>query len=600
MAGFMSGFGSAFADSFTKARQSSREHEQLKQRDKIRMDFEKSQTEIEWKRKTDAKDAAEVRRANAFIESNNLPKETFGTIYGWREMSDAQIQQAIENNEFTVEKGSIAKSTAPDVEGATDLSQSANSSVETQMAENGMTAPKKGGLFDQDTWGAKATAGRTTEMQERVDRLNVKPASTVKDSMVEKQESPVAGSEDYKVVIKPKTNNMFEKYGTAKNLVEADQNRLRARQSGNPEAMRIAEESFNSVYAMEKIQSSLRRKENGVTDPPMAAIMNPDGTFSGQYSTRKADDGTWLDSNGQPVQNIKEVDNSAIEEMREINKAVSKDVDDYNGKILSLADTYRTAKAGADIIKRTNGSVLTWKGTVSEGLSDFIKNVDDIIDFTKGDNGDNIVDDSEIQNLLSAEDDLMTNLKSNSIVEASDKLAIDRKLFEIYMTKVAYARLRMEDQTGKGVNKEELQNAVKESFAGGNKIAWKTQMDFLLKNAEDNIKLHANQINNSSPMRTFSSTRGYDAPVKPAEDIESQFARDPKLIDDRNQYREIQFGNDPRDIPQPGAPTPETPEANPLAEFEQQFKSSGGQVMVNPKTGQKVYIKDGKRYQAQQ
>lgn len=590
MAGFMSGFGSAFADSFTKARQSSREHEQLKQRDKIRMDFEKSQTEIEWKRKTDAKDAAEVRRANAFIESNSLPKEAFGTIYGWREMSDAQIQQAIENNEFTVEKGSIAKSTAPDVEGATDLSQSANSSVETQMAENGMTAPKKGGLFDQDTWGAKATAGRTTEMQERVDRLNVKPASTVKDSMVEKQESPVAGSEDYKVVIKPKTNNMFEKFGTAKNLIEADQNRLRARQSGNPEAMRIAEESFNSVYAMEKIQSSLRRKENGVGDPPMAAIMNPDGTFSDQYSTRKADDGTWLDSNGQPVQTVKEVDDSAIEEMKDINKAVAKDVDDYNGKVLSLADMYRTGKSSADILKRTPG-VLTWDGAVSEALSDFIKNVDGIIDFTKGDNGDNLVDDSEIKNLLDAENDLMTNLKSSSIVEASDKKAIDRKLFEINMTKIAYARLRLQDQTGKGVNKEELQQAVRESFAGGNETAWKVQMDALLKDAEDNIKLHGNQINNSGPMRTFRSTRGYDAPVKPAEDIESQFSRDLKLIDDRKAYRELKF-DDPRDIAQPDT---QTPEADPAAQLDQELKAQGVQVLKHP-DGRKIYMKDGKPY----
>jgi hypothetical protein len=554
MPGFMSGFGDAFSKTFAQARQNSAEAK----RDKIRQQYQKDLVDYEKNIKEKQQDAANERRMKGLADVY-LPNQQGAWQYlydNFRDLDDGHLKEILENNTITVSKGVAAPSgpsSKADAEGATDMTKSAQTSVNTQMVEAGMPTQDKGGLFDNDTWGAKAKGKRESEFTQRLATVKAESANDIKETAVEGHESPLSSNPDYKVTIKPKTNNTFEKYGAPKNLMEASHAKARAAASGDRIAMRIADEAYDRAYAIEKLESSLRKNENGVTEPPMAAIMNPDGTFSGKFAKNKID-GQWVDDDGNPVQDVKEYDSGAQKETEEILKNSDKEVDEYNGKAISYADTARTVSSAAQLVY-SDPSVMTWTGTLSETFSDLNKNIQDLKKLF--DSSVDSLPDNYMEETLKLEDKL-TDALGAGVMDAMDQKAINKKLFEVYATKIAYADLAQKGQTGTGVNKQEFEIAKKEAMGNGNVIAWKQNMDFILQNGKDNLKLKAATINNSGRMRLFENNRGYKNPVQPAEDIDAILSRDGKYLDADKKYKSLDFNR-----PQPINPQQTPAQAQP-------------------------------------
>lgn len=535
MAGFMSGFGSAFSQSFNQARQNSA----VAERDDVRMAFETKMQNRKYGFEQAQKTQADIREAKSIAKMTGQPEEAWREIYNMRDVSPEQRIKWARENQINISRGDPATTPSAaainDTEGATDLTQAANSSVNTQMAENGMIPKENGGLFDKSTWGAKAKAGRDQRIEEKVNRILGPDAS---EELTEGNEKELSGLPGYKVTITPKKSevNVDEMYEQSTDSIKAANWVLRAKETGNPELIAKAEEMYSSVVLHEEIKAN-RDKDAKFGPTNSAAVNLPDGRTV--ISTKKGPDGKWL-VDGKPVENAIPIDPAAKEMMARTIEKVAPRVKEHDQKVAAYNEFVFGAKNITDILEVVPDA-MTGGASLAGRAKEVVSNIQGSINIFLRDPALVANDPSILTNLVKQTDELKTSLTTGKWSEV-EKNGIANRIIEANKIQMAYAMARTATGgSGRDISNQDFQKFYDVINAGGDKVVWQRNTQDFLSRAEQTLDLSAKSINEGNENELFKTLHGYNLPIKMADDTLTLKTTDDKLRESYDKVFKTQF-----------------------------------------------------------
>lgn len=579
MPGFMSGFGQAFAQSFNQARQNSAAAE----RDDVRMAFESKMQNRKFGYESAQEDRKQIGRAKSFALATQGSEDAWKEFYNIRYLSDEQLTKWGKENQIKIMKDTTGINPPKNVsDDGVDLTEKADSSVETQMAENGMPINKRGGLFDRESWGAQAKANREARINKKVDQI-LGPDESV--SVSEANEKELEGVPGYKVSITPRESpiDVDEMY-KANTSIEAGNWVLRAEdyaeKTGDFGPLEKAKEMYTSVVMHEEIASDRKGKEAGFGPPTSAAIVTPDGKTV--FTHEKGPNGEWL-INGQPVPKgtqVIPVDKDAKAQMADIIKATRPEVIKHQEQVEAYNGLLNDGNAIVNYLKMAPNA-MTAGGKYASWAKEFTSNLDGTLQiFT---DRPDAVDRNTLKTFVDEIGKVEDSLKTGQWEEVK-KNAVVHRLIEARQTLMAYS-LAKASGAGSGNN---LSNKDIENFKGivsghGDKHVWLQTYQDLLTKAEQGINVSAESLNNGPDNAAFKNIRGYDLPIKLADDAVTARAKNKDSENYRTTVMNAKFDDLPIEQPtelQPQKPAP-PPNFTPAGRGE-----NGEYLYLNPADGQ--------------
>lgn len=524
MAGFMSGFGSAFANSFNQAADARAKREDDLFRIKYQQRVEKAE-DYKKQKETDKKNvAASKQMAKMYTGS----EETWGEIYKMRAngLDDGAIIKFLEENQPEITPGVPTDNSGPAAPGS-DISSSAASSVDAQMAESGLETPEDGGLFK----GANGVGGVMKDIfssEAQSERMMGRVNSRLDEAMgPEETYDPgetLAGAPNMTIKWKPKSGNAD--FYKSNSLAEASVARVKAERSGDPEAMAIAQQVYDSLLATEEVEAYMQAKskadaEGRLFKPTMAAVKQPGGSWT--YA-QKTEDG-WVDTTTRAMlkdDDVKIMKADAMDFLTEIRKEIGSEGIKYGQQAGDFITTVSDIEQMARLIDQ-NPDVWTIAGWAAKTGDNLARDAMSVIELVKTEVAEEKFSSGNISKLSSYETALQKNYDDfipKTLQEKVKKLALARSLIEIKTVKAAYARAASFGQTGNGVAAREF-DRIYGSMTNPNPEAWmQDASDFVLGEYEV-FKQQGKTLNERSPaVKEFEIRFGFPPPLKVAPDVD--------------------------------------------------------------------------------
>lgn len=527
MAGFMSGFGSAFANSFNQAADARAKREDDLFRIKYQQRVEKAS---EYKKKKE-EDKKNVEGAKQLARQYTGSEETWGEIYKMKTggQTDALIIDFLKENQPEITPGVPTDNSGPAAPGS-DISSSAASSVDAQMAESGLETPEDGGLFK----GARNLGKEIFSSEAQNERMTGRVDSRLDEAMgPEESYDPgetLAGAPNMTIKWKPKSGNgdLYK----SNSLPEAAVARVKAQRSGDPEAIAIAQEVYDSLLATEEVETYMQAKskadaEGRLFKPTMAAVKQSDGSYTYAQKTK---DG-WIDTTTNALLkdgDVEVMDADAMEFLTEIRKSIGPEGVKYGEQAGNFVTTVRDIEQMASIIEK-NPTVMSLAGWAAKTGDNMIRDAMGIVDLLKAEAVEEKFSNSSLSKLGDYEAELEKKYQDyvpKTQQEKFEQLALARSLIEIKAVKAAYASAASVGQTGQGVAAREFDRFYN-SIMNPNPEAWMEEASNFVLGQYDSFKRQGKTLNEKSPvMSEFELRFGFPAPLKVAPDVDVLLSED--------------------------------------------------------------------------
>ncbi len=476
--GFAAGFGTAFADSFNTAYENrkAQEHDTFQTYYKSYLD--KQSKDEEWKRE----DKKYVDGAKALVASSGAPLEAWGWVYQQMKagVTGDKITDMLANGTFEVKKAAPSDGSGT-ASKDNNLTGQAQSSVDAQMTQSGMTPPAQGGIFGQFNTGMQNKFNQKIAKQQGVDP-DVIAKSMSTDSV---QSEPIPGMDGSTIKYIPGPSVSLSKINS---LAEAISYKRLMLEQGRTEDAAKADRLIQDFNAQDQIE-----KEGNVNffQPTVGAIMgDKPGTWNG-VADRVGD--KWVNrKTGEEVSNVRAYDKPVLDafdtladktaepreklvaarqnivsmtrtvsSMQQIAEKVPEALD-MSGDIISTADKY--VKGIGNIYKTVTGASKTFindDGTVNERTAK--KSYDAL---------------STVEERLQGEIDAM---EKTGVMDRAKYVAIAASMIQVKQQKLAYQYGMAMGQEGRSLDQKE-QKAFQDAAAG------KGRIDVLVASASDYIK----------------------------------------------------------------------------------------------------------------
>lgn len=528
MAGFMAGFGSAFSQSFNQQRQRSHEKEQ----DAFKMQYTDyiSRRESIEKRKREEK--MQINKAKKFAEMYSNNPEAWPSIHEMivNDIDDNAIIKHLQENEAVIEPAKASDNSGP-ADPRQDLTTQANGAVDAQMQESGMQPPADKGIFGNMQSPLKGVFGDRPNTNERVTNRVAEAAGVSSDEVrntlnPQEETSPIPGS-NLQVKWKPKTgaSDLYK----ANNLNEALVSLAQAKDSGDENAIRIAQNVVDANMAADTIKAKNEAVAKGEDYTPHMAAVKENGKFIG-YATPGREPGTWVDSEGRPVGGeVVPFDKTIVEDLDDITKDTAKESVEYRQAVSKFTANARNVMDMATILK-ANPGVMGAGGYVAKETDQFMRNIKSTVDLFKQKGSAEKLNEGDMSTLAKYEEQVEQEMQNSPIGDNFRKMALARSLLEMKAIRMAYAQAATVGQTGQGVAAREFDRFY-EMMMNPNEGAWKQEANSFLQNGLANLKNQERSLNEFDPrVSTFEKKHGFPSPIKPAPSLEELLQLDPELM----------------------------------------------------------------------
>jgi len=492
--GFAAGFGSAFAQSFNQQTQNDAQHNE----DAFRLQYQDYISQRDYRQKMDLENKKNLRVARSIVAATGAPPETVSYAYdqltgGADPMS---VQKYLTENQAVVTKNTNttqpgAGATASDAQPADprdSLTQSAQSSVDSQMKSSGLKAPASGGIFGDIKQGihnvfhsGAPTAGRQSNArtQEIADASGT-TAQNVQDTLGGNNMpgDPVDGMPNASVKFVPKGATFEALRDKANNLGDAQALAVWTENNGTPEQKNYA----NTLLEKYKLLKANEIRDNGYALDPSKApqrgmVRNPDGSYQNQFVTpdysQGYDNPVWKDAKGNVVdaKSVAPIGPAQEKDMQGVANEGSDDLKTYDQAKNDQKNFIRTASDYIKLLKDTNGKydgkVMDLTGDVSQVADRVRRAVVNIADLVspRGEVPDANV---AIASLDKTEKALRDELMSGKLVDRVSINAAKATLVDIQGTKLAYQMAAQANGSTKGISNKDFENYKNVVAGGGN------------------------------------------------------------------------------------------------------------------------------------
>lgn len=546
----MAGFGSAFAQSFNQANEARARHKE----DLFKLQFQNFISQNEKRQEWDRENKKNVEWAKSAVRLAGQPIETWGEAYKLKSagMDDDDIMKLLKENTATITPaGTTAGDTSGPADPRDDLTQSAESSVNAQMAQSGMAPPAPGGgLF------GKIKDVLNPNSQSRMQRDSLKSQQQIADvtgvslqdvqdtlSGKARTQSDIPGLDDFKVTWTAKNDIGKPDLSKVNNFNDAIAAKTWFDLNGGSEAeKKMAETLYNNYLHSEHDKAKLTG--GNFFEPSRGILKGPDGNPTKSFVFRTEDgagNAVWKTSDGKIVQpdQIYPYNENMEKEIDKAGGDIQKSTEEYTSGVNNLQQMARTSTELAALAQKMP-QALDLSGNITQTADRFIRGVKGIGTILTGkDLFDKYGGQLSAQDIDSWKQDMGTNISKldQAEAEASDILqrtgdaAYAAIIMDIKATKLAYMYAATSGQTGRGVTQNEFDNFKAAAMGNGNPEAIKTAAGDFIREQYKILKQKEVDINhNSESIRRFEAQYpGMPFPYQPVVTLDELLKGDADL-----------------------------------------------------------------------
>lgn len=541
--GFMAGFGSAFADSFKQQEQIQAQEKQ----DAVKMRFTDYMSRRDEQVKQDKENAKNMKAAEQLVNMSGQPAEVKFAVYDMKSagMSDEMIMKQLEANTAIITPNTTAGDTSGPADPRDGLTEGAQTSVDAQMQQSGMTPPAP----EQGIFGRIKGAMTGGSSQERDQRTSDRADQQIADATGQTPEAvqstmkgqdvsgdPVPGRSDVSIKWQPKPSVLdVSKIST---VGEALTYQFQVDQSGTE---------------TEKLQAAdlvARHQHQKATEAAMAAqasgtgftfsrgfIKDANGGWTGGVAIPQ-DDGRggyiWRDAQGNQLDSaqVLPADKNMEADIKQISTEMGEPIKKYEA---SKTDFKALARTSAEIsqLAKEHPEAMGASGDLSQYTDAFKRaavNVAKIVNpkFDPGIERDQ-VDPGVFGELEKAE--RATNGMLKGVVDRNEQNALYATLMDIKATRLAYMWAKDMGQQGRGVSNADFNNFKNVAKGGGNPAALKQSAADFLAESRKNLQDQEQSLMGGGASGIYFEQKypGVPNPFKISSTIDQEVQGDPQL-----------------------------------------------------------------------